>query len=516
MNVNNPNTVPLNESVEFLNYQKSILHPSLIDEVMTDIKGQLTTTQMMNLINGDVETRQFVAQRVLSQINQTLETIKATHSISTTPQKRNNANHSFQSIIESASHYDTYIKNISTMSLDDDESTQSEFDLRMDPFTQSQSENRIQHKITAQQILEHHIYSRCILDFMDDIAMGIYAQINQQCHHNSTTGNRYILINRNDWFSEYVQRHQHATKHMVHCKMIIFDFTHFDNTDQDFLMKTFEQMKKHHIFENCFTLNVISPSTETSRVLSEHIGCLSCVKELIFEEIEIFPMIKIITQIPSESSTVKRLSMRDIHIKRRDEDDFVYEEQEDEWMKRNLDANCTLVFLNKLLQCDYVEVSGWRNEGHFWNEHWKVMHRLVDCSDYSKLHVSLQRSLRTCPIKELIYLPTAPNEDRIPYKLFKFMLQFKGNVIEKLQVDFAGSGNLYLAVMNKKLTRELKMSALKELDFGWDDRKSYKFLNLIIEHSAHLNTVNLRLPSHRLSKPERRVSEAVQLKCDVN
>eukprot|EP01084_Bolivina_argentea_P114573 203939_1 len=383
--------ISFGDCIEQLNYQKNILHPAVIEKAIERIKSELTTQQIFDLINGIADTQQMIAEATLTHIQHALQDIKETHPSSTMPSFINdticysdNDNHNHNHTIQEGVMMDVSL---------DDESTVSNvsfhnltLDLELE-LTQTQH-NDIPTTISPQQIFESAQLSQCLLDFMDDISIGIYAQINRKCNHIAQNVNQYILIKHNHWFCKYVSNHQYAVKHMVHCAEIVFDFTHFDTEmerEHDFLIKTFDQMRQHNIFENCYTLVIISPSSLMARVLSQYVGPLNCVTAVIFKDIEIFPMIKVISQIPSEDNSLIWLSMKDVHIKRDEELNADLYTENDDWMTQNINVECVQMFTDRLLECHYIDVSRWRNQHNFWNSYLGSIYDTFSCSNYNKL-----------------------------------------------------------------------------------------------------------------------------------
>merc|ERR1712228_1087693 len=160
-------------------------------------------------------------------------------------------------------------------------------------------------------------------------------------------------------------------------------------------------------------------------------------------------------------------------------------------------------FFERLFECEFIKISGWSNKHNFWNKYLDDVHRTFDICKKRKLSLTLQHSLENCSIKQLIYLPTHPKQDRIPHLLVKFLLKYKGEQIEKLRLHFAASSKLYHATIKKSLKQKLRMRALKELEFEWNDRDSYKLLTCLTKKETNLKKIKLTLPELRvLSKQE--------------
>merc|ERR1712129_449140 len=225
--------------------------------------------------------------------------------------------------------------------------------------------------------------------------------------------------------------------------------------------------------------------------------------------VEVFVLMAIVNKIPSNGSRIKRIFMKNIEISKGDEGESV------EWIDRYCDDEWTQSFVVRLLECECIFVSGWRNKENFWNKHLDDIHRTFDVNKRTKISLDLQHCLEHCPIKELIYSPQHPKQDRIPHILIKFMLRFKCQQIETLKLDFASSSKLYQATINKTMRQQMRMIALRHLEFGWNDRDSYKVLKYLTKERKALEYVKLTLPELRdLSKHEEKTIANIKLLCD--
>merc|ERR1712130_911858 len=93
-------------------------------------------------------------------------------------------------------------------------------------------------------------------------------------------------------------------------------------------------------------------------------------------------------------------------------------------------------------------------------------------------------------------------------------LRFKGEQIETLKMGFAGSSKLYQATINKSMRQQMRMSALRELEFGWNDRDSYKVLKCLIKE-CKLKKIKLILPELRdVTQHEVKTIASIKIICD--
>ena len=348
--------------------------------------------------------------------------------------------------------------------------------------------------------------SECILNHFDDDSIFIFARLNKKCHQIKTKNvKKYININSNDWMLKYFKNAQHAILHMIESEKIILDFSNIQRINVNSLITTLDKMRHRNIFKKCKSLSIISPSPTVSKLLYESIGSLHSVKQLLFENIEIFPMLSIIKNV---RCGLKRISMCDIEISKSDKDESV------EWIDAHCNGEHIKAFIERLMECNYIKISGWSNKHNFWNKYLDDIHQTFDVCKKSKLSMALQHSLEHCCIKHLVYLPKYPKQDRIPHVLVKFLLKFKGEQIEKLNLHFAASSKLYHATIKKAVKQKLAMKALRELDFAWNDKDSYKLLKCFGKE-MNLEKVKLTLPESRdLSKLEEKTVASIKRVCE--
>eukprot|EP01084_Bolivina_argentea_P115057 204699_1 len=81
--------------IQRLNYQKTILNPQIIDEAMNKIKRQLTSEQIIELINGKNTTQQLIAENSVSAIRKILNKQATNHFAYNSPNVQLEHNHTY-------------------------------------------------------------------------------------------------------------------------------------------------------------------------------------------------------------------------------------------------------------------------------------------------------------------------------------------------------------------------------------------------------------------------------------
>ena len=382
---------------------------------------------------------------------------------------------------------------------------------------QRRHEQQVQIQSKLAPILQDRQLTKFILQYLDDSSIHDYILINTKCNEISKHLQPYIDISDKQWLYKYVLADEHIVYHMHDHQEIILDFNGNDQVWDnyiyyDFMMETIHKMSMHGLFRSCHKLSIISPTTKISRALSEALRSLDCVNEIYFKDIEIFPMIKIITNIPD--GHLRRLSMINVSLKRNpDNDEHTEYTSTDSWMFRNLSDGIMNEFIERILECEYIAINGWRNDYDYWYQSYLKWYSIFDTKRENKLSLKFKLGLKNSPIKEIEYIPINPLSDRIPHRIVSFLLRFKSPQIEKLTINIT---ELYHAIVPDKKSRKIKLESLKVLKFGYDDKISYKFLDFV-KVSNSLENVIIYTPNGReLMKAEQNMIKAIQKKCRNN